>query len=87
MAKAQPIIVLFLCFVLFELAFAQVNPDVRQPSNSQQQPQGQQSRGILVLSGTVIYDDGSPADMTAQVKLVCDGRVRRRGNIFNGNYK
>ena len=90
MAKAQPIIVLFLCFVLFELAFAQVNPDVRQPSDPQQQPQGQQSRGIeqtLVLSGTVIYDDGSPADMTAQVKLVCDGRVRRRVNIFNGYFR
>ena len=93
MAKAQPIIVLFLCFVLSGLAIAQVDPDATtqgtQTQNPPQQPQGQQSgrERPRFLMGTVIYGDGSPADMTAQVKLVCDGTVRRQVHTFNGYFR
>ena len=93
MAKAHPIIVLFLCFVLFGLALAQEKPDDTptqpQPPPSPQQQQGQQSPRIeqpLFLAGTVMYADGSPADMTAKVELWCDGRVRRQVHTFNGRF-
>ena len=98
MAKAHPIIVLFLCFVLFGLALAQEKPDKPtqpqpspspQPLPSPQQQQRQPSPRIeqpLFFTGTVIYDDGSPADMTAKVELLCDGRVRRQVHTLNGHF-
>jgi outer membrane protein assembly factor BamD (BamD/ComL family) len=96
MAKAQPIIVLILCLVLFGLAFAQEKPDQpsepapTQPSSSpQQQPQGNQppqTARPMFLMGLVIYPDGSPADISAKVELWCDGRVRRQVHTINGQF-
>ena len=72
--------------------FAQEKPDnTPQPTgNQQEQPQAQRSRRIeqqpLFLTGTVIYDDGSRADMTAQIELLCDGMVRRKVHTSNGHF-
>ena len=96
MARAHPIIVLFLGLVLFGLAFAQEKPNDTpkptqpQPSPSpQQQQQGQQSPQIaqpMFFTGSVIYPDGSPADFNAKVELWCDGRVRRQVSTLNGHF-
>ena len=90
MAKAHPIIVLFLCFVLFGLALAQERPDDTptqpQPSPSPQQLESPRIEQPLYLTGTVMYADGSPADMTAKVELWCDGRVRRQVHTFSGRF-
>ena len=87
MAKAQPIIVLFLCFVLFGLAFAQDDtPRPEPPQQQQQAPQSTQMDQPLYVSGKVVYDDGSPADMNVRVELLCDGRVRRQVHTLNGNF-
>ena len=98
MAKTHPIIVLFLGFLLFGVfgpALAQEKggdtprPAQPQPAPSPQQQQGQPSPRVeqpLFLTGTVIYDDGSPADMTAKVELWCDGRVRRQVHTLNGHF-
>ena len=93
MVKAHPIIVLFLCFVLFGLALAQERPDNTPtqppPSPSPRQQQEQESPRIeqpLYLTGTVMYADGSPADMTAKVQLWCDGKVRRQVHTFSGRF-
>ena len=96
MARAHPIIVLFLGLVSFGLPLAQEKPNDTpkptqpQPSPSpQQQQQGQQSPQIaqpMFLTGSVIYPDGSPADFNAKVEMWCDGRVRRQVNTLNGHF-
>ena len=96
MTKTRPFIVFFSFFAISGLALAQERSDQPdqptqspepppQPQQQQQQPTPQIERPIY-LSGKVIYDDGSPADTSVQVELVCNGRVRRRTHAFSGSF-
>ena len=92
MAKTR----LFLVFVSFlavsGLALAQEQPDqgsTPAPPSSQPQPEETQQRmpemeRPVYLSGKVIYDDGSPADTSVLVEMVCNGRTRRQIHTFSG---
>ncbi len=97
MAKLQAIIVLIVCSVLFGPVLAQeqgdrpTQPAPRPQPTPRQQPQQPQSSQPQVskpmfLMGTVLYADGSPADINAKVELWCDGRVRRQVNTMNGQF-
>ncbi len=68
MTKAQPILVVFLCFLPFGVGLGQ-EPQPEKP---------------IFLSGSVMYADGSPADMTAKVALWCDRFVRRQVPTVDG---
>ena len=82
MARAHPIIVLFLGLVLFGLPLAQEKPnDTPKPT----QPQPLQAQPTF-LTGSVIYPDGSPADFNAKVEMWCDGRVRRQVSTLKGRF-
>ena len=92
MAKTRPFIVLLFFFAISGLALAQEESDQpSQPSQPSEQQRQQESRQQvpemerpIYLTGKVIYDDGSPADISVQVELVCSGRVRRQAYAFNG---
>ncbi len=89
MAK-RPAIVFYCCFLLVGLARAQpTSPDAPRPTQPQGSSQGQrlpQGERPLSLSGRVLYEDGSPADVTARVELICDGQVRRQAHTLDGHF-
>ena len=68
MGRVQPILVVFLSFLLFGVGLGQ-EPQPEKP---------------IFLSGSVMYADGSPADMTAKVELWCDRLVRRQVPTLDG---
>ena len=91
MSKTRPFLVFLSLLAVSGLALAQDPPDQGtpptepQPGQSQQRTQ-QQVPGMerpIYLSGKVIYDDGSPADVSVQVEMVCNGRVRRKIHTFS----
>ncbi len=91
MARARPVLFLFLCFLSFGPGLAQEKkggqtsqPTQPRPSPPAQQAQTSQVEQPIFLTGKVIYADGTPADLAASVKLWCDGRVRRQVHTING---
>ena len=84
MAKRRPAIVFYCCFLLVGLARAQPRPTQPQGSSQGQRlPQGERP---LSLSGRVLYQDGSPAEVAARVELICDGQVRRQAHTLDGHF-
>ena len=95
MSKTRPFLVFLSLLAVSGLALAQDPPDQgTPPTEPTQRPQPQQEtqqqlpemQRPIYLSGKVIYDDGSPADMSVQVEMLCNGRVRRKTHTFSGGF-
>ena len=92
MAKTRSFLVFLYFLTVSGLVLAQDPPDQgtppTQPGNDPGQQETQQQmpemQRPIYLTGKVIYDDGSPADTSALVEMVCNGRVRRQIYTFSG---
>lgn len=92
MTKLKPIIVVILYCCSLGLMLAQEEEGDREESQPRQSSPGgfsqtrQRQEQATFLSGSVIYADGSPADLSATVELWCDGQVKQQVNTLNGAF-
>ena len=81
---------LCLGFIMVEVALAQVLPTTQPkrptPQSGSQEPSGGQRIRPRYLSGKVVYVDGTPADASAIVELLCDGRVLHQAHTLHGDF-